>query len=76
MNTNPGAIPSGKLAMTPIKKDEIIEIMAVAIIISSLTWKTQLMYSALLSQTGSSAVGSQTQGPPLSLMILALTEMM
>jgi hypothetical protein len=55
----------GKLANSPMQTVVRAEMAAVAVTRSRLMLLTQSMYSSLLSQTGSSAVGVQTHVPPV-----------
>jgi hypothetical protein len=67
---------SYKFANSPIQKLLSAEILAVAVTRSRFTPEMQSRYSWLLSQTGSASVPRQTQGPPLSDTMDALTAMM
>lgn len=64
-----------RLANRPMQKDAKAEIAAVAVTRSRLTSAWHRAYASLTAQMGSSAPPLQTQVPPLSATILALTAM-
>lgn len=70
-NPRPGAIPTGKLAQRPMRKEHSAATAAVVVIRSRRTSSTQARYTSSLTQP--SLVG-QTHVPPESERMEALTE--
>lgn len=70
-NPNPGAIPTGKLAQRPMRKEHNAAIAAVVVIRSRRTSSTQARYTSSALQP--SLVG-HTHGPPESDRMDAFTE--
>lgn len=69
----PGAIPTGKFAIRPIRNEARAEIAAVEVMRSRWTSATHAVYASSVWHK-SVEVGGQTQVPPVSEIIEALTE--
>ena len=65
----------GRLAKRPMQNVERAAIADVAVTISLLTSCTQMRYSELVAQLSARPSGGQTQVPPVSEVMLLLTEM-